>query len=79
MEEKRTGGVENGRIFRRRYPEEGTCRRGKNQQKGYAYEKESKVYDDIQNLKRMEDIEKVRMTQQPYLTSTNTHFRGSTS
>lgn len=29
------------------------------------------------NVKRMEDIEKVRMTQQPYLTSNNTHFRGS--
>lgn len=25
----------------------------------------------------MEDIEKVRMTQQPYLTATNTPFRGS--
>lgn len=32
---------------------------------------------DIQNIKRMEDIEKVRMTQQSYLTSSNTHFRGS--
>ena len=25
----------------------------------------------------MDDLEKVRMTQQPYLTTTNTHFRGS--
>ena len=25
----------------------------------------------------MEDIEKVRMTQQPYLITNNTHFRGS--
>jgi hypothetical protein len=25
----------------------------------------------------MEDLEKVRMSQQPYLTSSNTHFRGS--
>lgn len=31
------------------------------------------------NIKRIEDMEKVRMTQQPYLTSTNTHFRGSPS
>lgn len=31
------------------------------------------------NLKRMEDIEKVRMTQQPYLITNNTHYRGSTN
>jgi hypothetical protein len=29
------------------------------------------------NAKRMEDIEKVRMTQQPYLIASNTHYRGS--
>ena len=29
------------------------------------------------NAKRMEDIEKVRMTQQPYLITSNTHYRGS--
>lgn len=29
------------------------------------------------NAKRMDDIEKVRMTQQPYLITGNTHYRGS--
>ena len=29
------------------------------------------------NEKRMDDIEKVRMTQQPYLITGNIHYRGS--
>lgn len=70
--------VKDGWVFWRGYPEEGHDRCWTDKQESNVDEEES-MNEPIQNLKRMDDIDKVRMTQQPYLTANNTHFRGSTS